>query len=75
LRQAISAERLELEPVWVAAEAAAELLEVVEVVLAALPQAASAALQSTAVKASEARRTQRGVACMWFMGFPFRDGW
>jgi hypothetical protein len=68
LRQAISAERLEPEPVWVDAEAAAELLEVVEVVLAALPQAASAPQQTTAVNASEARRARRGVAWMLFIG-------
>jgi hypothetical protein len=68
LRHAISAVRLELEPVWLDTEAAAELLEVVEVVPAALPQAVSAALQTTAVRASEARRARRGVTWMLFIG-------
>jgi hypothetical protein len=62
LRHAINVDRDELEPVWVDAEAAAEPLELVDVVLAELPQAASAALESTAARTSEARRRRRGVA-------------
>jgi hypothetical protein len=68
LRQAINADRPELEPVWVDAEAAAEPLEVADVVLAALPQAASAALETTAARTSEARRARSGVVWGWFMG-------
>jgi hypothetical protein len=75
LRQVSNADRLALEPECVDAEAALELLEVVDVVLAALPQAASATLDMTAARTSEARRARRGVASGCFMWLSSRDGW
>jgi hypothetical protein len=71
LRHAINDDRAGLEPVWVDAEGTAEPLELVDVVLAELPQAASATLESTAARRSEARRGRCGVAWGWFMGLSF----
>jgi len=73
-RQATNVDRALLDPVLADADAALELLEVIEVVVAPLPQAAITQLEIAAARTSEARRARRGVMVVGFIGVSVRGG-